>query len=79
MTTQENPDPVTQTILSNARTGIQEARLRCEEALDHLSRRESLAAIGALAGLEERVRYVITILQVLRQWQATQDKTKEEK
>ena len=70
---------MTQTILSNARTGIQEARLRCEEALDHLSRRESLAAIGALAGLEERVRYVITILQVLRQWQAAQDKTKEEK
>jgi len=60
---------VTQTILSNARDGIQEARTRCEEAIDHLSRNEPVGAIGALAGLEERVRYVITILQVLRQWQ----------
>ena len=77
MTTQENPEPVTQTILSNARTGIQEAQLRCEEALDHLSRKDSLAAIGALAGLEERVRYAITILQVLRQWQDSQKKTSE--
>jgi hypothetical protein len=76
---QQNPDPVTQTILSNAGEGIQEARLRCEEALDYLSRRDSLAAIGALAGLEERVRYVITILQVLRQWRDSQHKTKEGK
>ena len=79
MTNEQNHDPVAQTILSNASAGIQEVRLRCEEALDHLSRRDSLAAIGALAGLEERVRYAITILQVLRQWQVAQDKTKEEK
>ena len=70
---------MTQTILSNASAGIQEVRLRCEEALDHLSRTESLAAIGALAGLEEQVRYVITILQVLRQWRDSQNKTEEEK
>jgi hypothetical protein len=70
---------VAQTILSNASAGIQDVRVRCEEALDHLSRKDSLAAIGALAGLEERVRYAITILQVLRQWQAAQAKTKEEK
>ena len=75
----ENPEPVTQTILSNASAGIQEVRLRCEEALDHLSRTESLAAIGALAGLEEQVRYVITILLVLRQWRDSQNKTEEEK
>jgi hypothetical protein len=70
---------VAQTILSNASAGIQEVRVRCEEALDHLSRTESLAAIGALAGVEERVRYAITILQVLQQWQTAQAKTKEEK
>ena len=75
----ENPEPVTQTILSNASAGIQEVRLRCEEALDHLSRTESLAAIGALVGVEERVRYAITILQVLRQWRDSQNKTEEEK
>ena len=79
MTNEQNPDLVTQTILTNASTGIQEVRLRCEEALDHLSRTESLAAIGALVGVEVRVRYAITILQVLQQWQAAQDKTKEEK
>ena len=68
-----------QTILSNASAGIQEVRVRCKEALDHLIRTESLAAIGALVGVEERVRYAITLLQVLQQWQAAQDKTKEEK
>ena len=68
-----------QTILSNASAGIQEVRVRCKEALDRLSRTESLAAIGALAGVEERVRYAITILQVLQQWQTAQAKTKEEK
>ena len=79
MTNEQNHDPVAQTILSNASAGTQEVRLRCEEALDHLSRTESLAAIGALVGVEERVRYAITILQVLQQWQTAQAKTKEEK
>ena len=68
-----------QTILSNASAGIQEVRVRCKEALDHLSCTESLAAIGALAGVEVRVRYAITILQVLQQWRTAQAKTKEEK
>ena len=77
MTNEQNLDPVAQTILSNATEGIQEARIRCEEAIDHLNRNEPLGAIGALAGLEERVRYVITILQVLRQWQDSQKKTSE--
>ena len=75
MQAQQNPDPVTQTILSNAGEAIQEVRLRCEEALDHLGRAESLGAIGALAGVDERVRYVITILQVLQKWQASQNKS----
>ena len=79
MTNTKNPDPVAETILSNASAAIQEVRLRCEEALDHLSRTKSLAAIGALVGVEERVRYAITILQVLQQWQASQEKTEEEK
>ena len=79
MTNEQNRDPVAQTILSNASAGIQKVRVRCKEALDHLSRTESLAAIGALAGVEERVRYAITILQVLQQWQTAQAKTKEEK
>ena len=72
MPTNDSPDPVVETILSNAREGIQEARLRCEEALDHLRHGNSLGAIGALAGLEERARYAINILQVLVQWRASQ-------
>ena len=75
----KNPDPVTQTILSNVTKGVREGRLRCKESIDHLNRNEPLGAIGALAGLEERVRYAITILQVLRQWQDSQHKTKEGK
>jgi hypothetical protein len=79
LTHEQNRDPVAQTILSNASAGIQEVRVRCKEALDHLSCTESLAAIGALAGVEVRVRYAITILQVLQQWRTAQAKTKEEK
>jgi hypothetical protein len=72
---QESPDPVAQMILSNALEGIQEAKLRCEEAIEHLSRSEALAAIGALTGVKERARYAVNILQVLFQWQATRNKT----
>ena len=76
--TEPLPDPVAQRILANARDGIQEARLRCEEALDHPSRKQALAAIGALTGAKERARYAITILQVLVQWQASQHETYKE-
>lgn len=64
-----------QRILANARDGIQEARLRCEEAMEHLGRNQTLAAIGALTGAKERTRYTINILQVLVQWQASQNET----
>ena len=72
MGTEQKPDPAAQMILTNAREGIQEARLRCEEAIDHLGRNEALAAIGMLTGVKERARYAINILQVLFQWQASQ-------
>jgi hypothetical protein len=70
--TEQKPDPVARMILTNAREGIQEARLRSEVAIEHLSRNEALAAIGVLTGVKERARYAINILQILFQWRAAQ-------
>ncbi len=69
------PDPITEAILSRAEAGVNEAKQRCEEASEHLRTREYVAAIGALAGLDERVRYVSTILTVLRDIQPALDRS----
>lgn len=53
-------------VLTKALAGVEEAQQRCQEAAEHLHAGQYLGAIGALAGLEERVRYVSTILSVLR-------------
>lgn len=73
-----NPDPTAEAILSRAEAGLAEAKQRCEEANEHLRSREYVAAIGALAGLDERVRYVSTILMLLRDVQAALDQARME-
>jgi hypothetical protein len=65
-------DPIREAILARARAGLTEASERCAEALQHLHNRDHVAALGALAGLDERVRYVSTILSVLRDLEAAQ-------
>ena len=66
---QTEPDPIKQSVLSRANEGVNEAKQRCEDASEHLLHGDYLAAIGALAGLEERVRYVTIILTALREWE----------
>ena len=68
---QPQPDPTAEAILDRALAGVEEAKQRCEEAAEHLRNREHLAAIGALAGLDERVRYVSIILTLLHDIQPT--------
>ncbi len=60
-------------ILTKAQAGVEEASRRCNEADGHLASGEYLGALGALEGLEERVRYIRTILLVLRGWDAAQN------
>lgn len=45
--------------------------LRCQEASQHLRNADETGAIGALAGVEDKVRYVTTVLAALRDAQAT--------
>ena len=59
--------------MEKASAGLQEAQQRCNDAAEHLASGSYLGAIGALAGLEERVRYVITILTVLRDSEAARN------
>lgn len=40
---------------------------RCSESLKALDQRDYLVVIGALAGLEEQIRYVTVRLMVLRE------------
>jgi hypothetical protein len=59
-------DPTSLAILAKAQQGINEVMVRCHEATSYLSNREFLPAIGALAGMEDLVRSVSTLLIVLR-------------
>lgn len=68
-----NPDPTAEAILRKAEAELNEAKQRCQEATGHLRNREHVAAIGALAGLDDRVRNVSTMLTVLRDAQAAVD------
>ena len=70
-----NPDPTAEAILRRAEAALSEAKQRCEEATEHLRNHEHVAALGALDGLDDRVRYVSTMLTVLRDAQATLDQT----
>ena len=72
---QQSQDPVAQEILSRAQEGVSEAKLRRQEASEHLQSGDYLAAVGALAGLDDRVRYVTTILTVLREWQSARNQS----
>ena len=59
--------------MERATAGLQEAQQRCNEAAEHVASGSYLGAIGALVNLEERVRYVATILTVLRDLEAARN------
>ena len=65
-------DPIREAINARAQAGLREVQQRCSEASDHIRHHQDLAAMGALDGVDERVRYVLTLLTVLRDLEATQ-------
>lgn len=65
-------DPTSEAIRARAAEGLNEAKQRLDEALQHLQRRDLDAAIGALSGLDERIGYVLLVIAVLRDAEATQ-------
>jgi hypothetical protein len=69
-------DPTSLAILAKARQEINEVMLRCHEATSYLSSGEYLPAIGALAGMEDLVRSVSTLLIVLRDTEEARTRTR---
>jgi hypothetical protein len=54
-------------IVDAARRMLTDVERRCSESLKALDQRDYLVVIGALAGLEEQIRYVTVRLMVLRE------------
>jgi hypothetical protein len=60
-------DEISVIILDAARKVLKDVEQRCTEALKALSQHDYLIVIGALAGLEDQIRYVTVRLMVLRE------------
>lgn len=73
---QVQSDPTGEAILHRAQEGADEARQRCEEATEHLRIGDYVAALGAMVALDERVRYVSSMLIVLRDIQPALDQSR---
>jgi hypothetical protein len=58
---------VARIILDAARKVLADVQQRCTESLKALDQHDYLVVIGALAGLEEQIRYVTVRLMVLRE------------
>jgi hypothetical protein len=62
-------DPIKEAVLARATTTVNETVATLAEVQQYLAAGEELAALGALAGIGERLQYVETLLTVLRDLQ----------
>jgi hypothetical protein len=60
-------NPVAGIIVDAARKVLADVQQRCTESLKALDQHDYLVVIGALAGLEDQIRYVTVRLMVLRE------------
>jgi hypothetical protein len=63
--TEENP--ITGIVADAARKVLADVQQRCTEAMKALERHDYLVVLGALAGLEDQIRYVSVRLMLLRE------------
>jgi hypothetical protein len=63
-------------IVDAAKNVLADVQRRCTEALKALDQHDYLVAIGALAGLEEQIRYVTVRLMVLREIKEIQNQNR---
>jgi hypothetical protein len=62
-------------IVDAARKVLADVQQRCTEAMKALEKHDYLVVLGALAGLEDKIRYVSVRLIVLREiWEIQNDK-----
>jgi hypothetical protein len=68
-------DPTTGIVAGAARKVLADVQQRCTEAMKALEQHDYLLVLGALAGLEDKIRYISIRLMVLREiWEIQNDK-----
>ena len=65
--------PFKAAVMTKASKAVEESLARLRDVQQHLQSGDELAALGAVAGLSERVQYVETLLTVLRDIEAVLD------
>jgi hypothetical protein len=68
-------DDVAGIVVAAARNVLADIQQRSTEAIKALDQRDFLVVIGALAGLEEQIRFVTVRLMVLREVEQIQKKS----
>lgn len=72
-------DDVAGIVIAAARKALTDIQQRSTEAIKALDQRDFLVVIGALAGLEEQIRFVTVRLMVLREVEQIQKQKSEER
>ena len=72
-------DDVTGIVVAAARKVLADIQQRSTEAIKALDQRDFLVVLGALAGLEEQIRFVIVRLLVLREVEQIQKQKSEQR
>ena len=72
-------DDVKDIVIATARKVLADIQQRSTEAIKALDQRDFLVVLGALAGLEEQIRFVTVRLMVLREVEQIQKQKSEER
>jgi hypothetical protein len=72
-------DPITSIVADAARKVLADVQQRCTEAMKALEQHDYLVVLGALAGLEDQIRYVWVRLMVLREMKEIQNQNHEKR
>lgn len=72
-------DTTAQIIVDAAKKALLDLQQRCTESLKALKQGDFLVVIGALAGLEDQIRYVTVRLMVLREITEIQKQNQKER
>ena len=72
-------DDVKDIVIAAARKVLADIQQRSTEAIKALDQRDFLVVLGALAGLEEQIRFVTVRLMVLREVEQIQNQKSEER
>ena len=72
-------DDVKDIVIAAARKVLADIQRRSTEAIKALDQRDFLVVLGALAGLEEQIRFVTVRLMVLREVEEIQKQKSEER